>query len=200
MASRKVPPAKTATREEIDAAVAALSDVDLVRLERFARQRIALIGPAADLRDEQELLREAYQLTYAGDRSWNKDVTLLVHLFGIIRSVSSHWAEQFAGELKRGRDRISQDHDTRTDSDFRAVADGRPDAERALIGRDLLARVREAFADDPVASNIIAGWDEGLDGHETRKLLDLDQHAYEAKVRAIRRRLEAEGFKKGRRT
>src|SRR5581483_6383379 len=107
MVSRKVPAEKTATREELDRAVPALTDVDLVRLERFAKQRIARIGGAADVRDHMDLLGEAYRLTYEGHRSWNKDVSLLVHLFRTIRSVSSHWAETFATEREQGRDLIS---------------------------------------------------------------------------------------------
>lgn len=195
MGSRKVPPEKTATRDELDAAVAALTDVDLVRLEKFARWRITRIAAAADGRDQMDLIEEAYQLTYEGRRAWNKENPFLVHMFRTIRSISSHWAEAFATEREHGRDLISTKLDTRTD---RIVVRQEPDAERSVISRDVLERVRQLFADDALASNMIGGLEDGLDGPAITKLLEIDQRTYDSKLRAIRRRLEAEGLKEAR--
>ncbi|MBV9496863.1 MAG: hypothetical protein JOZ54_21655 [Acidobacteria bacterium] len=187
--------ATAATREEVDSAIAALTDVELVRLQRFAIARIARIGAAADGRDYQELLSESYR-RILGSRVWNKDVALVDHLFGTIRSVSSHWAQEFARELDAGRNLISSDRDTRTD---RATAEtapsGVPDAERMVIARDLLFHVRELFAQDELAREIIAGWEEELDGPAIREILGIEQTVFDSKVRAIRRRLIDEGLK-----
>ena len=85
MASGKITTEKAATREEIDAAIAALTDTELVRLQRFASARIARIGAAADGRDYGELVSESYRRVL-GSRSWNKDVAFVNHMFGTIRS------------------------------------------------------------------------------------------------------------------
>jgi hypothetical protein len=189
--------ATAATREEIDAAIAALTEIDLVRVQRFASARIARIGAAADGREEGELLSESYRRVL-GSRSWNRDIAFLDHLFGTIRSISSHWAEEFKRELGAGRKHISGDRDTRTDpATTRTAASKAPDAERTIIARDLLSHVKALFAADRLALDIIAGWEEELDGPAIREIVGEEQNVFDAKVRAIRRRLIDEGLKLG---
>ena len=196
MASKKAV-VMAATREEIDAAIAALTETELVRLQRFAMARIARIGVAADGRDYRELLSEAYRRTL-GSRTWNKDVAFVDHLFGTIRSVSSHWAQEFKRELDAGRKLISEDRDTRTDlAAVRTVASASPDAERTVIARDLVAYVKKLFGGDQLTLDIIAGWEEELDGPAIREIVGAAQNEFDAKVRAIRRRLIDEGLKAG---
>lgn len=196
MASKKAV-VTAATREEIDAAIAALTETELVRLQRFALARISRIGVAADGRDYRELLSESYRRVLGG-RSWNKNVAFVDHLFGTIRSVSSHWAEEFKRELDAGRKLISGDRDTRTDpATARTAASRTPDAERTVIARDLLDHVKQLFAGDRLACDIIGGWEAELDGPAIREIVDEEQNVFDAKVRAIRRRLIDEGFKLG---
>jgi len=194
MASEK-PAVMAATREEIDSAIAALTDIELVRLQWFAMARVARIGVAADGRDYRELLSESYR-RILGSRSWNKNIPFVDHLFGTIRSVSSHWAEEFKRELDAGRNLISGDRDTRTDpTSARTAASPAADAERTIIARDLLDYVKQLFSEDRLARDIIAGWEEELDGPSIREIVGVEQHAFDAKVRAIRRRLIDEGLK-----
>ena len=186
-----------ATREEVDAAIAALTETELVRLQRFAVARIARIGMGADGHDHRELLSEAYRRVL-DSRAWNKDVAFVDHLFGTIRSISSHWAGEFKRELAAGRNLISGNGDTRTDATTAATAPSpAPDAERTLIARDLLEYVEQLFASDPLARDIIAGWEAELDGPAIREIVGVEQHVFDAKVRAIRRRLIDEGLKAG---
>src|ERR1700682_1377568 len=185
MASGKIPTEKAATREEIDAAIAALTDTELVRLQRFASARIARIGAAADGRDYGELVSESYRRVL-GSRSWNKDVAFVNHMFGTIRSVSSAWAEGFKRELEAGRNLISGKFDIRTDRATAGMAVSREvDAERSLLARNLLDHVKQLFADDPLARDIIAGWEAELDGPAIREIVGVDQNGFDAKVRAI---------------
>ena len=196
MASKKAV-VMAATRVEIDAAIAALTETELVRLQRFTQARIVRIGAAADGRDYRELLNEAYRRTL-GSRTWNKDIAFVDHLFGTIRSVSSHWAQGFKRELDAGRKLISDNRDMRTDlAAARTVASAAPDAERTVIARDLLAYVKKLFADDYLALDIIAGWEEELDGPAIREIVGATQNEFDARVRAIRRRLIDEGLKAG---
>src|ERR1043165_7035542 len=94
--SRRVPEESAATREEVVAAVEALTHHEYLRLEQDARWRIRGRGRAARGRDWEELLREAISATYEGNRRWNKElVDFSRHLIGVMRSTSSHWREQF---------------------------------------------------------------------------------------------------------
>jgi hypothetical protein len=187
----------TATREEIDAAIAALTETDLVRLQRFAMARIVRIGVAADGRDYRELLSESYRRVL-GSRSWNKAIAFVDHLSGTIRSISSHWAEEFKRELDAGRNLVSGDRDTRTDpATVRSAASPAADAERVVVARDLLDYVKRLFAEDRLARDIIAGWEAELDGPAIREIVGVEQHVFDSKVRAIRRRLIDEGLKAG---
>jgi DNA-directed RNA polymerase specialized sigma24 family protein len=188
--------AKAATPDDIAAAVEALTAEDTLRLDRYARFRIRRIGRAADTRDHDDLLADALRKTLDGDRSWNKDVTFLAHLFGAMWSISSHWAETFAAEQRSGRAQISDRKDARTE--LAGVVD--EVAERNAAAQETLDQVRALFADDALASNIVAGWEDGLDAAEIRELLGVDKTTFESKVRAIRRELIRAGLKRDNRT
>ena len=70
--------------------------MDLGRLEKYARYRIRGLGRKATGRDHEDLLGEAVQDTLDLEkRKWNKRVSFAQHLMGAMRSISSHWREQF---------------------------------------------------------------------------------------------------------
>jgi hypothetical protein len=183
---------KTATPDEIAAAMEALAAEDTLRLDRYSRFRITRIGRAADTRDHDDLLAEALRKTLEGDRSWNKDVTFPAHLFGAMWSISSHWAETFANEQRAGRAQISDRKDARTE--LTGIVD--EVAERDAAAHQMLDQVRALFANDALASNIVAGWEDDLDPTEIRELLDIDKMTFDSKVRAIRRELIRAGLKR----
>lgn len=185
MAQRRIPVEKAATPDEIAAAVEALAAEDALKLDRYARFRIKRIGSAADTRDHDDLLAEALRKTLDGDRSWNKDVTFPAHLLGAMWSISSHWAEIFANEQRAGRAQISDRKDARTE--LAGAVD--EVAERNAAAQETLEQVRALFSDDALASNIVAGWEDGLDPAEIRELLGVDKTTFDSKVRAIRREL-----------
>jgi DNA-directed RNA polymerase specialized sigma24 family protein len=187
---------KAATPDEIAAAVEGLTAEDTLKLDHYARFRIKRIGRAADTRDHDDLLAEALRKTLDGDRSWNKDVTFPVHLLGAMWSISSHWAEAFANEQRAGRAQISDRKDARTE--LPGVVD--EVAERNAAALETLAQVRALFANDALASNIVAGWEDGLDPAEIRELLGVDKTTFDSKVRAIRRELIRAGLKTDNRT
>jgi hypothetical protein len=93
--SRRVPEEKAATSEEIEEAFNALSDVELVKLKKFAAFRIRGIGRAALGRNGGDLLQEAFISLVTGDRRWNKEkVNMFGFLHGAVESISSHWGEK----------------------------------------------------------------------------------------------------------
>ena len=186
--------AKTAAAlEEVDAALQALTEADYGRLWSFAKARILRIGGAADGRNHEDLLAEAVRRTLDGQRRWYQRVNIVEHLFGAMRSVSSHWAETYASEQRQGRDHLLDTLDARTDLPL-AMSEA-PNPERAIVASDLLRRVRQFFEDDPLADTIIAGWEDGLDGPTICEVAEIDSQTFQSKVRGIRRRLLAEGLK-----
>lgn len=193
-AKRRVPEEKAATLEEVEAAVAALTEDDLVRLAHYGKRRIERIGRAADTRSHEDLLAEAYELTLESNRSWNKDVSFVRYLIGVMRSVSSHWAEKFRTEMEHGRDQVRMDIDVRTD--FVQGERGSNDPRDAEARAETLAAIRTLFQDDPLASNIIAGWEDDLQGPEICALLEVDNTAFTSKVRSMRRDMIRAGLKR----
>lgn len=196
MGQRRIPKEKAATPDEIAAAVETLTPEETLKLDRYARFRIKRIGRAADTRDHDDLLAEALRKTLDGDRRWNKDVTFSVHLLGAMWSLSSHWAETFANEQRTGRAQISDRNDARTE--LAGVVD--EVAERNAVAQETLEQVRALFADDALASNIVAGWEDGLDPAEIREMLGVGKTIFDSKVRAIRRELIRAGLKRDNRT
>jgi hypothetical protein len=80
----------------VRAAIEGLSEADLLRLEKFARYRVKGVGRMALGRDHNDLLADAIADTLdPTKRRWNKAVTFVQHLLGAMRSISSHWREQF---------------------------------------------------------------------------------------------------------
>lgn len=190
---RSVPEEKAASTDEVITASEKLTPDDIAELEEYAELRIARIGKGADGRDAHDLLGEAFRLTLSGRRTWNRDKTFVQHLKNTMQSVSGHWAETFAAELRHGRKYIKMGKDTRTDmADSAAGAvqeDPLEDAEERV------AAIYSVLGDDPAAVTIVEGWADNLTGPELKELLELDETAYRTKVRWIHRRLAAAGYR-----
>lgn len=191
--SRAAKAAPGATVEEIEAAVAALSAEDLYRLDQYGRRRIERIGAAADTRNHEDLLGEAYRLMLEGNRAWPRDVGLVAFLCGVMKSVSSHWAETYGREQDAGRRDVRTDFDVRIDH-----IDGETGTDPRIASgfADEVAAVKALFAEDPTASNILAGIMEGCEAAEVAGLLEISQTAYESKLRDMRRKMIRAGLKR----
>jgi hypothetical protein len=190
---RSVPEEKAASTDDAIAVSEKLTPDDIAELEEYAELRIARIGKAADGRDANDLLGEAFRLTLAGTRTWNRDKTFVQHLKNTMQSVSGHWTEKFAAELRQGRKYIQTGKDARTD-----MADSAAGAVQEAPLEDSeerVAAIYEVLAEDPVAVTIVEGWADNLTGPELKELLELDETAYRTKVRWIHRRLAAAGYR-----
>lgn len=190
---RRVPEEQVATIEEVEAAVAALTEGELLRLAEFAERRIERIGRAADGRDHEDLLGEAYRLTVEGDRSWPKNVHFVAYLCGVMRSVSSHWAEKYGRQLDDGRGQVRTDVDVRTDLVLGEVG---TDPRAAATHAETIQAVRALFAGDATTSNILAGIEDGMQASEICALLDLTPTNYASTVRDMRRAMIRAGLKR----
>lgn len=164
---------------EIQDAIGSLSPGDAVRLERFARNRVARVGWAAQQRTYEDLFHDAIVAALSGTRRWNPSKATLVQcLMGAMKSISSHWAEHQRTEPER----------TGLDSgEGMNVPVHDPDS---LAARETLSRLETIFSDDEDAFLVIEGWRNGMKGPEIRTSLGFSETKYETVVRRIRRKAD----------
>ena len=176
---RRVPEERAATPDEVRAALDALGEADLVRLEKFARYRIRGLGRKAEGRDHDDLLGEAIRDTLDPEkRRWNKDVSFVRHLVGAMRSISSHWREQF------------DENEPLLESELLQTTD-------ILAAKEELERIEKAVADDTVVSDILGGLRAEMLAGEIREVLGLSVIEYETAMKRFRRRVRPTGGQGG---
>lgn len=188
--SRRVPPEKAASIEEISAAAESLSKEDLFRLEKFARWRIRGLGRAAHGRDYEDLLCEAIAATCDPERRrWNKDeVSFVLHLKGAMQSISSHWRDKFKDEEAiLETDAIHISEGGKEINPLLQAPSPLPDAERILVVKEELLRIDKLVMDRPLAALIVGGMREKMSGLEIKELLGISQKEYETEMRWLRR-------------
>ncbi len=169
---------------DVAAALAALSDDDLLRLRALARLRArGLPGGMA----WSDLLHEAVLRALEGTRRWPPGVPLLAFLAGIMRSLCD---EQWRRRRREGP--ASQPEDNRAAT----LAGTAPDAdpERAYAAAEALAAVDRLFASDTVALKVIAGLTNGLGAEEIQRLYSLGAVEYDTARRRMRRALLRHGL------
>jgi RNA polymerase sigma-70 factor (ECF subfamily) len=163
---------------DVGAALAALSDDDLLRLRALARLRArGLPGGVA----WSDLLHEAVRRALEGTRRWPPGAPLLAFLAGIMRSLcNEQWRRrQRESLLPRPGDAAA------------TLADGAGDAdpERVYAAAEALAAVDRLFASDTVALKVVAGLTNGLGAEEIQHLYGLSAVEYDTARRRMRRAL-----------
>jgi hypothetical protein len=196
----KPEPAKLA---DVKHAVEALTREDTERIRQGAQNRIYWIGPyAANGRNAQELVGEAYERILDGRRWWYKErVDFTQYLLGVIRSIASEWAgyhernkDENLPEFAQLESQLSKiDDDGKEIPPFDYVADTRPSAEQALIRADreaedeaLVKEIEARFANDDKATMVILGIEDGMDGPAIRAEFQISEQDYKATMRRIR--------------
>jgi hypothetical protein len=194
---RRIPIEKIATPAEIAAAVESLSAVDKYRLKRFAKFRIRGLGRAAMRRDFKVLLQDAITSTLVGaeggerGRRWEKDrVTFTDHLFGAMRSISSHWLEIYErqeGDTERlDCEMAVEDEDGRVTSPVESAVDPSSDPFRALAAKEVLQALDKDFEGDEDAQLVLMARMDGLTVPEMIAQLGLTKERANAALQRIR--------------
>jgi hypothetical protein len=169
----------------------ALSEADHVRLEKYARYRIRGLGRMAGGRDHDDLLGEAVADTLDPEkRRWNKDISFLQHLIGAMRSISSHWREQFDPDEPRLESevlRIGEGGEPLSPLDL--VGSAAPAADRILDAKQQLEAIEKAVADDDIVYDILGGLRAEMSPSEIREALGLSVVEYETAMKRFRRRV-----------
>ena len=188
---RRIPEEKAATPDEVRTAIADLTTPNLLRLKKFASFRIRGLGRKACGRDGNDLRQEAVVDTLSGNRHWNKEaVDFVGHLLGAMRSISTHWGEQFdpdEARLESEVTRIAPQGKIRNPID--GIASATIAGERIISAKEEIEEIERIFAEDAVVSLIIEGLREGMTGPEIQDALGISQKEYDAAMKRMRRKV-----------
>jgi RNA polymerase sigma-70 factor (ECF subfamily) len=162
-------------QREVGAALAALSEEDLLRLRAIARLRAGSLPGDMSWSD---LLHEAVLRALTGARPWPPGVPLLAFLAGVMRSLcDEQWRRH------RRQDCLPAPHDS-----------SGVDAERAYAAAEALAAIQRLFASDQAALKVITGLISGMAAEDIRRHYDLTAVEYNTTRRRMRRTLLRHGL------
>jgi DNA-directed RNA polymerase specialized sigma24 family protein len=171
------------TVAEVRAAVAALTDADLGRLNRAARAFSAICGISAE-----DLIQEAYLRVLDGKRTCGRGTQIVPFLCGVMKSIASQETEarkngQRAVTVLRNGESVLPDLEVETVSPEVAAA-------AAIDDRPHLLRINESIKGDEKLELLLEGILDNMRGAELRELLDVDDLGLAALRKKLYRRLE----------
>jgi hypothetical protein len=198
--SRRIPEEQAASLEEIEVAISALTKDQLHRLRAFAHWRVERLGRASLGRSEEDLLQEAVKSICIGansatnGRRWNKDaVDFFGFLIGVIKSISSHWREQFDDdEAWLESDVICKNSDGVEQNPMLNVTSPANDGRRATWARHYVEHIEKIISVRPLAALILEGMKDCMTGPEIKDALNLSKKDYETEMKWIRRTVRAD--------
>lgn len=187
----KHPPAERtpATREEIEHAIDALTEGQLVRLAEISAYRHRSLGTRGAGRHEGNLLSDAIIATLEGRRKWIKaNVDFMGFVMGVMKSLASHIRD---GKAYDAFDEIAP-NPVNEDDDAEDFVEQIPtpapvDPERQLLALDLDKQIRERFKDDPVVLLVYEAFIENMKPAEIQLCLGIDEKEYNAAAKRLRR-------------
>jgi hypothetical protein len=187
--SRRIPKGEAATREEIVAAMEALTPRELSRLRGFARWRVQGMGRAAGGQGWKDLLAKAVAATYEGPRGWNRDkVPFSHHLLGVMRSISSHERDQFdPEEATLESDLITVSAEGEVINPLSAIESTDVDPQRQLEAKEKFDEIDAIANKNPLAWLIWDGFRSDMTGAEIREALSISQKDYDTALKWLRR-------------
>jgi RNA polymerase sigma-70 factor (ECF subfamily) len=164
-------------QRDVAAALAALSEEDLLRLLAIARLRARSLPPGGI--SWSDLLHEAVLRALTGARPWPPGVPLVAFLAGVMRSLCD---EQW--RCHRRQDHLPTRHDS----------GGADDPERACAAAEALAAIQRLFASDAAALKVITGLISGMAAEEIRRHYDMTAVEYDTTRRRMRRTMLRHGL------
>ena len=163
-------------QRDVGAALAALSEEDLLRLRAIAKLRARSLPHGMSWSD---LLHEAVLRALTGARPWPPGVSLLAFLAGVMRSLCD---EQWRRHRRQDRLPILQG------------SGGADDPERACAAAEALTAILRLFASDKAALKVITGLISGKAADDIRRHYGLTAVEYDTTRRRIRRTLLRHGL------
>ena len=163
-------------QRDVGAALAALSEEDLLRLRAIAKLRARSLPDGMSWSD---LLHEAVLRALTGGRPWPPGVSLLAFLAGVMRSLCDEQWRRY-----RRQDRLPAPNDS----------GGAGDPERACAAAEALTAIQRLFASDEAALKVITGLISGMAAEDIRRHYNLTAVKYDTTRRRIRRTLLRHGL------
>lgn len=188
---------EVASIDEIIEAIESLKKEDLNRLKRYGFFRLRKLGWKSFEKTEEDLVQEALERTLVGERHWNKKaVNFFGHLLGAIRSIATHWIEEFC--RKEGRVKWKQQCEEAERDLFDGVKSSNTShedqliaAEIGLVSKNKVEMLFRHFEEDGEVTLIMECFRDGMTGREIKEGLGLSQTEYETIVRRFRRKARA---------
>lgn len=188
----------TLTEDEMRQAIAALSDVDLLKLERAAAWLTSRRSLSPD-----DLLQEAICRSLEGARRCPRGVRLVAFVTNAMRSIlSSHQKATVVDPIELAAPVSALGEGEDEVDPLANIRDSAPTPEQQLLAEDeanqMKAALRRLFDDDPEAELVLLDIFAGLTAEETRADLQLGETEYATIRRRIRRRINLrypEGWK-----
>jgi len=163
-------------QRDVGAALAALSEEDLLRLRAIAKLRARSLPQGMSWSD---LLHEAVLRALTGARPWPPGVSLLAFLAGVMRSLcDEQWRR----------------HRRQADLPTSHGSGEAHDPERACAAAEVLAAIQRLFASDEAALKVIRGLISGMAAEEIRCHYDMTAVEYDTTRRRIRRAMLRRGL------
>ena len=189
----KTPPAaEPATTEEIEQAVSALTDAQLVRLNKVSAFRTASLGTRAVGRNPGDILSDAIIAILERRRKWIKaNVDFMPLLLGVMKSLTSHIR---TGKPLDAFDEIAPNpvnEEDDADEFVQQIPTAAPvDPERQLLASDLDKQIRQRFNDDPEVLLVYEAFLEKMKPAEIQTCLGLSEKEYNAAAKRLRRAVD----------
>lgn len=166
---------------DVAAALGALSNAELMRLNALARLWTRGLPETLSWAD---VLQEAIARALDGSRKWPPGVSILAFLSGVMRSIcDDHWRREVreARVLVRGTDAA--------DAPAGEVGAASPDPERVVAAAQALSDIHDLFAGDYAALKVITGLADGLTAAEICETYGLSEREYDTTRKRMRRAL-----------
>ena len=191
-----------ATRDDVDRAIAMLTSIELLKLQKFAEYRVRGLGRAGRGRTGEDLLQDVLLRTLQGaestkGRHWNKGVDFFNYLVWAIRSTSDNWKKRHMYDLDvyLTSEVITSKAAEEKLHPMDSVASEEIAQDQCLIAREEEGRILELFNKDSEAKRVLHELVAGMKKLEIMQRHGITETQYRKVVKRIRVKLL--GGKKG---
>lgn len=176
------------SREEIDRAIAQLSDDDYKRIRIVAKILVRGLIQMSAL----DLMQETFTALLGQDRVFPSDVPPVVVIITAMRGEASNWrSREKTGAVDQ---HVAVSEITEADEDETAVVSVVPrnevTPERIVSNQEIFKQIVDSLANEPELQDLAITWSMELRGQEAADYLGWEIKVYEAARKRLTRRLE----------
>lgn len=183
------PESRVASTDEVNRALDALSERELVALKRYAAWRVGRVFVAAGGRTDEDLLHDAIVLALTGDRTWDPSrADFKRFLRGAMWSISSGWAEMYRTQKTfLAEDLVAETEEGAKIDPTAQIPSKDPTPEEIAHAEQLKRMFDEMLGEDPLRREVLEAKMAGFSGAEIQEMLGITKQQYDAARQAIHR-------------